>query len=264
MIKEEIKIILKKEKEIEYHVFLDKKINLINYIKSKINVFYRGKNIKDKTYIKITDENIEIVIKILRFFENNNPNLILYGKELIGKKPLFELAAFIPGIEIMEIDNSFYDDTSKTKEMLITNVINPFLVNATHRNKKTILYVSTNIKANLVFETINKLMDYREILNNFLFINDEECDELSEEEAYNRSLTNISFCIDIVPKSQNYFKLFVDYPSIAKNSSIVNFYVVYYSNIPLINLLYFFSNFNYINKLFRHNIILDSLPLILK
>ena len=30
------------------HVYLDKKIDLIDYIKSKINIFYRGKDIKDR------------------------------------------------------------------------------------------------------------------------------------------------------------------------------------------------------------------------
>ena len=211
-----------KEKKIENHVFLDKKINLIDYIKSKINVFYRGKDIKDKTYVKITNENVETVIKILRFLENRNPNLILYGKELIGKKPLFELAAFISGIEIMEIDNSFSGDTTKTKEAFISSVIVPFLVNVTYRNKKTILYVSSNIKVNYVFETINKMMDYKEILNNFVFLNEDEYDEINEEEAFNRLLSNVSFCIDIIPKSQNYYKLYIDYPTIAKNFSIIN------------------------------------------
>ena len=211
-----------KEEKIEYHVFLEKKIDLINYIKSKINVFYRGKDIKDKAYIKVTDENIETVIKILRIFEYKNPNLILYGKELIGKKPLFELAAFISGIEIMEIDNAFTGDTTKTKDSFISSIIVPFLVNATHRNKKTILYVPSNVKANYIFETINKLMDYKEILNNFIFVNEDEFEEISEEEAYNRLLSNVSFCIDIIPKSKNYYKLFIDYPTIAKNCSLIN------------------------------------------
>ena len=206
----------------EYHVFLDKKINLANYIKSKINVFYRGKDIKDRAYIKITDENIEIVIKMLRFFENKNPNLIMLGKELIGKKPLFELSAFISGIEIIEIDNSFTGDTTKTKDQFIHSTIVPFLVNATHKNKKTVMYVPPNIKANYIYETINKMMDYREIMNNFIFINEDEYDEISEEDAYNRLLSNISFCIEIIPKSQNYFKLFIDYPTIIKNASIIN------------------------------------------
>jgi len=122
----------------------------------------------------------------------------------------------------MELDNSFCDDTTKTKEAFISSVIVPFLVNATHRNKKTILYIPTNIKANYIFETINKMMDYKEILNNFVFINEDEFEDISEEEAYNRLLSNISFCIDIVPQSQNYYKLFIDYPTIVKNSSIIN------------------------------------------
>ena len=76
----------------------------------------------------------------MKFLENRNPNIILYGKELIGKKPLFELASFISGIEIMEIDNSFSGDTTKTKESFISSIMVPFLVKVIHRNKKTILY----------------------------------------------------------------------------------------------------------------------------
>jgi len=204
-----------KEKQ-EDHVFLDKKINLINYIKSKISVFYRGKDIKDKSYIKVTDENIETSIKILRFLENKNPNLILFGKEFIGKKQLLELCCFISGIEIMEIDNSFCGDTTKTKESFISHVIVPFLVNATHRNKKTLLYIPPNIKVNYVYETINKMMDYKEIINNYVFIDEEEYDEITEEDTIARLLSNISFCIDIIPKSKNYFKLFIDYQTIVK------------------------------------------------
>ena len=216
----------KEEDDIEQyqHVYLEKKIDLINYIKSKINIFYRGKDIKDKDYIKITEENMEIVIKILRALENRNPNLILLGRELIGKKPLFELAAFISGIEIQEIDNSFCDDTIKTKEAFITNVINPFLVNITHNNKKTILYVPPNIKANYIYETINKMMDYVNILNNFTFINDDLYGEITEEEAFNRLLTNLAFCIDIIPKSDNYKRLFINYTAIVRNSSVINFH----------------------------------------
>ena len=216
----------KEEDDIEQyqHVYLEKKIDLINYIKSKINIFYRGKDIKDKDYIKITEENMEIVIKLLRTLENRNPNLILLGRELIGKKPLFELAAFISGIEIQEIDNSFCDDTIKTKEAFITNIINPFLVNITHNNKKTILYVPPNIKANYIYETINKLMDYVNILNNFSFINEDVYGEIKEEEAFNRLLTNLAFCIDIIPKSDNYKRLFINYPAIVRNSSVINFH----------------------------------------
>ena len=140
---------------------------------------------------------MEIVIKILRALENRNPNLILIGQELIGKKPLFELACFISGIEIIEIDNSYCGDSVKTKETFITSIINPFLVNVTHKNKKTILYVPTNIKVNYIYETINKMMDYNDILNNFSFINQDLYGEISEEDAFNRLLSNLAFCIDI-------------------------------------------------------------------
>ena len=216
----------KKEDDIEVyqHVYLEKKIDLINYIKSKINIFYRGKDIKDKDYIKITDENMEIVIKILRALENRNPNLILIGQELIGKKPLFELACFISGIEIHEIDNSYSNDTLKTKETFITTVINPFLVNIVHKNKKTILYVPSNIKINYIYETINKMMDYNDILNNFTFINQDLYGEITEEQAFNRLLSKVAFCIDITPKSDNYKRLFVNYPAIVRNSSMINFH----------------------------------------
>ena len=216
---------IKEEKKEEMeHVYLNEKIELINYIKSKINVFYRGKDIKDKDYIIITKENIEIVIKILRILENRNPNLILIGQELIGKKPLFELACFISGIEIIEIDISFCGDTNKTKEAFISTIINPFLINATHHNKKTILYIPSNIKVEYIFEVINKMMDYKEILNNFTFINQEAINEITEEEAYNRLLSNIAICIDIIPQTYNYNKLFVNYPAIVRNSSVVNFH----------------------------------------
>ena len=218
---EEIK---ENDAEVYQHVYLDKKIDLINYIKSKINIFYRGRDIKDKDYIKITDENMEIVIKILRALENRNPNLILIGQELIGKKPLFELACFISGIEIIEIDNSYCGDSVKTKETFITSIINPFLVNVTHKNKKTILYVPTNIKVNYIYETINKMMDYNDILNNFSFINQDLYGEISEEDAFNRLLSNLAFCIDIIPKTHNYKTIFVNYPAIVRNSSVINFH----------------------------------------
>ena len=221
---EEVKEKEKEDLEEYQHVYLDKKIDLINFIKSKINIFYRGRDIKDKDYIKVTKENLEIVIKLLRFLENKNPNLILLGRELIGKKPLFELACFLSGIEIQEIDNSFCGDTIKTKEAFITSVINPLLVNATHLNKKTIVYVPPNVKASYIYETINKLMDYDEILNNFAFINIETHGEITEDQAYNRLLKNFAFCIDIVPKTENYKRLFVNYPVIVRKSSVVNFH----------------------------------------
>ena len=42
------------------------KRTLKEYIESKINVYYRAKDISDKTYIKDTNENFDLVIKLFR------------------------------------------------------------------------------------------------------------------------------------------------------------------------------------------------------
>ena len=203
--------------------FIENKRTLIDYIKSKIDVFYRAKDIKDKNYIKNTEKNILNVIYMLNSLERNSSNLILIGKDCTGKKALFELACFISETEIIEVDNSFSTGTIKTQEQFINQIINPFLVNVTHRNKKSILYIPSTIKVNYVKETIIKLLDKKEIINNFVFIDTQNYGEITEEETMERLSKNISFCFDLVPKSDEYFTLFIDYPSISKNSSIVYF-----------------------------------------
>ena len=204
--------------------FIDNKMTLINFVKSKIDVFYRAKDIKDKNYVKDTEKNILNVIKMLNSLERNDQNLILIGKDCTGKKALFELACFISETEMIEIDNSFSFETNKTKEQFINQVIIPFLVNATHRNKKSILYIPSTIKINYVRETIIKLLDKKEIINNFTFIDTQNYGEITEEETLERLSKNISFCFDLVPKSEEYFILFTNYLSICKNSSIIYFH----------------------------------------
>ena len=204
--------------------FIDNKTTLINFIKSKIDVFYRAKDIKDKNYIKNTEKNILSVIQMLDSLERMNQNLVLVGKECTGKKGLFELACFISETEIVEIDNSFCFDTIKTNEQFINQVIIPFLVNVTHRNKKCILYIPSTIKATYVREVIVKLLDKKEIINNFVFIDTQTHGEITEEETLERLSKNISFCFDLVPKSDEYFTFFIDYPAISKHSSIIYFH----------------------------------------
>ncbi len=140
---------------------IENKRTLIDFIRSKIDVFYRAKDIKDKNYIKDTEKNILNVIQILNILEKVNRNLILIGKDCTGKKGQFELACFISATEIIEIDNSFCFDTIKTREQFINQIINPFLVNVTNSNKKSILYIPSTIKANYIIETIIKLLDIK-------------------------------------------------------------------------------------------------------
>ena len=210
-----------KKKEL---IFIEKKSALMDYIRGRIEVFYRAKDIKSKNYIKDTEKNILNIIQMLNSLEKKNQNIILIGKSFTGKKGLFELACFIAETEIIEIDNSFCFETSKTKEQFIAQVIVPFLVNVTHRDKKSILYIPSTITANYVRETIVKLLDKKEIVNNFVFIDTQNHGEITEEETLERLSKNISFCFDLAPKTEAYNTLFLNYPSITKNSSIIYFH----------------------------------------
>ena len=204
--------------------FVNNKQTLMEYIKSKIEIFYRAKDIKNKNYIKITEQNLLYVIQILRNFEQNNQNLILIGKEFTGKKSLFELACFLAEIDIIEIDNSFFFNTKKTRAQFISQIMTPFLVNATHRNKRSILYIPSSVTVDYVKETVIKLLDYKEIINNFVFIDIQNYGEITEEETMDRLSKNISICFDLIHNSKEYTNIFCNYPSIAKNSNIVYFH----------------------------------------
>ena len=92
----------------------------------------------------------------MKNFEQNNQNLILLGKEFTGKKNLFELACFLAEIDIIEIDNTFSFDTTKTQAQFISQIITPFLVNATHKNKRSILYIPSSVTIKYVKEIITK------------------------------------------------------------------------------------------------------------
>ena len=204
--------------------FVNNKQILIDFIKSKIDIFYRAKDIKNKHYLKITDKNLLYVIQILKNFEQNNQNLILIGKEYTGKKGIFELACFLAEIEIMEIDNSFFFDTNKTKAQFISQIIVPLLVNATHKNKRSVLYIPSAVTASYVKETVLKLIDYKEIINNFAFIDVQNYGDITEEETMERLSKNISICFDVVPKSKQYLDIYCNYPSIGKHLNVVYFH----------------------------------------
>ena len=204
--------------------FINNKKILMDYIKSKIDLFYRAKDIKNKSYIKLTEQNLLYVIQILNSFEQDNQNLILIGKEFTGKKNLFELACFLAEIDIIEIDNTFFFDTTKTKAQFLNQIINPFLINVTHKNKRSVLYIPPSVTINYVKEIIVKLLDYKEIINNFVFVDIQNFGEITEEETIERLSKNLSICLDIIPKTKEYAEILSNYPSIAKKSNIVYFH----------------------------------------
>ena len=248
--------------------FVNNKQILMDFIKSKIDIFYRAKDIKNKNYIKINEHNLLYIIQILKNFEQNNQNLILLGKEFTGKKNLFELSCFLAEIDIIEIDNSFFFDTNKTQAQFISQIINPFLVNATHKNKRSILYIPSTVTIKYVKEIVIKLLDYTEILNNFVFIDIQNYGEITEEETVERLMKNISICFDLIPNSKEYSNIFCNYPAIAKNSNIVYFHGwkkedmvsfmgINYAQLELKEEIksnlpkYFIEIFNYTNSLYQ-------------
>ena len=137
-------------------------------------------------------------------FEQNNQNLILIGKEYTGKKNLFELACFLAEIDIIEIDNTFFFDTTKTKAQFMSQIITPFLTNVTHKNKRSVLYIPPSVTVDYVKEIIVKLLDYKEIINNFVFVDIQNFGEITEEETIERLSKNISICFDVIPKTKEF------------------------------------------------------------
>ena len=200
------------------HIFLNEKKILVDFIKSKISVFYREKDIKNTNLIPFNQSNIDNIIRISRILENPNPNLILIGKRNSFKHLLFKFSAFISQIDIFEVNASYNNATS---EKFINNVIIPFLSNATIRNKKTILFIPSDVNSEYIFETINKLLDSKEIINNFIFITKDDIGRISEEEILNRLENNISICIDLIPKTEKYLNLYQNYPLITKKSQSI-------------------------------------------
>ena len=199
------------------HIFSNKK-TLVDFIKNRISRFYREKDIKNTNLIAFDQSNIDNIIKISRFLENPNPNLILIGKKNCGKNLLFRFSAFISGIDIIDVNASY---NNSTPEKFIQNVINPFLLNATIRNKKTILFISSEITSEYIFEIINKLLDIKEIINNFIFLTKEDLGRISEDDIIPRLENNISICIDLIPKTNEYINLYQNYPSITKKSQVI-------------------------------------------
>ena len=209
---------------LEEHCYINKKTILIDFIKSKIENFYRTKDIREKNYIKTINENIEVIIKLLRILENNAPNIILLGKKNTIRRPLLHFASYIANIDFTEVDSSFSHELLKNKNLFIEKEIKPYLMKIIQSKKKSILYLSPNIKANYILDTIHKLMDMKEIPNNFKITDqnkelDEE--EIAEEEIIDILEKNISICLDINYDTDQYINLFTKYSTIVKNSSIV-------------------------------------------
>ena len=206
------------EELLNEHVFIPNKKILNDYIREKVSNYYRTKDIKNKNLLKIIDNSIDYLIKILRVLENQDPNLILIGKENCGKNTLFNYAAYLSGIEVMYLESSY---NNVSQEVFIQEIISPLLQKATIDNRRVVLFISSKITTPYIWDVINKLFDTREIPNNFIFIGPDDLGKVTEEESIIRLEKNLSFCIDLVPKSELYRNLFTYYPYIVKNAQTI-------------------------------------------
>ena len=206
------------EELLNEHVFIPNKQILGNYIRDKLSTYYRTKDIKDKNLLKLTDNSIDYIIKILRVLENQGPHMLLIGKENCGKNTLFNFASFIAEVDVIYLEST-YNNTSP--EIFVQDIIEPFLQKVTIENKRTVLFINSKIKANYIWDVVNKLYDTKEIPNNFIFIGPDDLGKISEEETILRLQKNLSICIDVEPKSELYKSLFIQYPFIVKNSQII-------------------------------------------
>ena len=205
----------------EEHCYINNKTILIDYIRTKIDYFYRAKDIKDKNYIKFINENIEIIIKLLRILENNSQSIILLGLENTPKRPLLHFASYISGIDFNEIDINYSNESTKIKDHFIDSEIKPFIMKAIQKDKKSILYIPSFIKSEYVYDTIHKLMDINDIPNHFNFFELNEELVMTEEEIIEKLEKNVFICLDINYGTDQYLNLFTKYTTIVKNSTIL-------------------------------------------
>ena len=147
--------------------------------------------------------------------------MILLGMENIDKRPLLHFATYIAGIDLKEIDSIFNNKLLKTKETFLESEIKPFIMKVIKMDKKSILYIPSSINSKYIFEIIHKLMDIKEISNNFNFFESNEEFELKEDEIIEKLEKNISICIDVNYGTEQYINLFTKYTTIVKNSTVV-------------------------------------------
>ena len=204
----------------EHTFYVDKK-SFYDYIKDKINTFYINKHISNTNLIKVSPHTLKLISSIIRVLENQKSNMLLIGKTGSYKNALLHLSAYISGYEMIDIDSSYL---TKTKEQFINEIINKLLIDATYNNRKTILFCSSSLTEHEdILETINKLLDTKEIINNFVFVDENQYGKVAFDEIIKRLERNITIVLDVVPKSVTYRNLYLKYPFIVKNSNVIYF-----------------------------------------
>ena len=217
------------------YIYFKHKSDYIDLIQKKISEYEIAYNKNIYNGIIVTEDNLNFLIKILRGFERNNKNFILIGKNYTFKQSLFKLGCFIAGIKYYDADDIRFYDLDKKHEHKFEQYNNDFvkiavkniLKIAVNNNQKVIMYIRNElIESNLnILETVNLIVNIKALVfsyDKFAGINLlKEKIPFPKKEIYQRLKNNLSVCLSIIPKSKAYSQLFVNYPYIVKNSTIL-------------------------------------------
>ena len=246
-------------KDLEY-VYIDKKIDLKNFLIPKIKNFYSeiyiyggGKYTEESSYIinECNNQMLDYLIRILNLLNNENPNLVLIGKNCSGKELLAKISLFIMKYKYVNIN---INKLSKGKYAFEKDNIVKIVNDAVYNNNKTFIFFQNDIFYNIneddklyIFEIISLLLNpnnyfhkynifrnpdsdskesknitiYRKNIDNNLVdtknIEEDNMIILKENEIKDKIKSNINVILSVDNEKDYYRQLFLDYSSILNN-----------------------------------------------
>ena len=174
---------------------------------------------------------LNYLIRILNILNNEQPNLILIGKDFVGKELLIKVALYIMRYNYVEANINLL--INKGRAAFQNETIIKTLQEVVYNNRKLFLIFPQELFANSsdedklsILDDISNLFDINQILNKFTqFLNVANTEyasvNLTFDELKDRLQKNIHIIITINPYDYTYNKLFLNYPSIIAKSDII-------------------------------------------
>ena len=243
------------------YVYISHKKDIKNFIVQKLKSFYSdyyynlgAKGTEEIHYIinENNDQMINYIIRIMNLLDNEQPNLILIGKDYVGKELLIKISLFIMKYNYIEANISLL--LNKGMSSIENDTIIKTLQEVAYNNKKIFLIFPQELFENAseeqqlhILDDISNLLDVNQILNRFTsFLNVANTEyasvNLTLEELRERLQKNLHIIITTNPNNYTYNKLFLNYPKITAKSDII--YINEYSenNLSLISNVTFDKN----------------------
>ena len=247
-------------KDMEY-VYISQKKNIKNFIIEKLKNFYTdyhynsgAKGTEEIHYIinENNDQMINYIIRILNLLNNEQPNLIVIGKDFVGKELLIKISLFIMKYNYVEANINLLLNkgiTAFENETIIQS-----LREIGYNNKKIFLIFPQELFENisqeaqlLVLDDISNLLDINQIINRFTtFLNVANTEyasvNLTLDEIKERLQKNLHIIITTQPNNFTYNRLFLNYPIITAKSDIIYIKEYTENNLSLISNITFDKN----------------------